>query len=324
MDLGSGHPATGQLAIPRTARIGGPQPSRWKTGGRQPGHAVGRGESLAADDGPSGGWHWGEWLAEAVGTAVLFGAGFIVVAALISPRSPIADAVRPIRFLLVGLNFGILSALITISPIGRRSGAHLNPAVTVAFWLRRDVHPHDLAGYLAAQFTGAVAGTVGFSLVAGAWAESIHHARTSSAPVGALGGVAIEAGLTLGLLIAVFTCLARPRLMRWTPAILGLVLAGLIWVGSPLTGASLNPARSLAPALIEGNVDGIWIYFAGPVLGAALAVALTKATRAAPLTAKIFHGSRCRCHMRCALRSGGNDDGPAGSGAIDRTVRVPG
>ena len=90
---------------------------------------------------PSGGWHWPEWIAEAVGTATLFGIGFSVVAVLLSQRSPIADAVHGIRFLLVGVNFGVLSAAIAVSPLGRRSGAHLNPAVTLGFWLRGSVHP---------------------------------------------------------------------------------------------------------------------------------------------------------------------------------------
>ncbi len=268
-----------------------------------------RSGSGARGTAPRGGFHWREWLAELVGTAVLFGAGFSVVAVLVSPRSPVADDVAGVRFLLVGLNFGLLSALIAVSGPGRRSGAHLNPAVTLAFWLRGDVHRHDLAGYLAAQFTGALLGTAAFAATLGSWASSIHHARTSSAPVGVAAGVAIEAGLTFGLLVAVFAALATMRLVRWTPAVVTVVLTLLIWVGSPPTGASLNPARSLAPALIEGDLSGLWVYFAGPVLGALAAAAAFAAAgpRAQAFTAKLFHDPRRPCAMRCRMPPAATD-----------------
>lgn len=235
-----------------------------------------------------------------LGTALLFGVGFSVVTVLVSPQSPVADNVAGVRFLLVGLNFGMLSGLIAVSPLGRRSGAHLNPAVTLAFWLRGHVHPHDLAGYLAAQFLGALLGTAAFAAALGPWAESIRHARTSPAAVGAVAGVAIEAALTFALMATVFLSLGVPRLIRWTPVLVGIALTGLIWVGSPPTGASLNPARSLAPALIEGHFADLWVYFAGPTLGAAAAALVTMACRWRPLTAKMFHDPRYRSTMGCA------------------------
>jgi aquaporin Z len=234
---------------------------------------------------------------------VLFGIGFSMVAVLVSPRSPIEDAVKPIRFLLIGLTFGVLSALIAVSPLGRRSGAHLNPAVTLAFWLRGDVHRHDLAGYLVAQFLGALVGTALFGAVLGSWATSIRHARTSPS-VGLAAGLVIEAALTLGLLVAIFGSLSIRWLTRWTPAVAAVVLTGLIWIGSPRTGASLNPARSLAPALLEHDPSALWIYFAGPTLGATVAVWIWQLVGPTPLTAKLFHDRRYRSTMRCALPAG--------------------
>jgi len=253
-----------------------------------------------AGERPVGGRHWGEWLAEMLGTALLFGIGFSVVAVLVSPRSPVAGDVEGVRFLLVGLNFGALSGLIAVSPLGRRSGAHLNPAVTFAFWLRGHVHRHDLAGYLTAQFLGAFIGTAAFAIALGPWAVGIDHARTSPATVGAATGVAIEAALTFALMATVFVSLGIPRLVRWTPVLVGIALTGLIWVGSPPTGASLNPARSLAPALIERNLTDLWVYFAGPAIGAAAAALVTMACRWRVLTAKLFHDPRYRSTMSCA------------------------
>ena len=249
---------------------------------------------------PEGGRHWGEWLAELLGTALLFGVGFTVVTVLLSPRSSIAREVAPVRFLLVGMNFGLLSGLIAVSPLGRRSGAHLNPAVTLAFWLRGHVHRHDLAGYLVAQFAGALLGTAAFAAALGPWATSIHHARTSPAPVGTATGVAIEAALTFGLMTTVFVSLGVPRLVHWTPVLVGIALTGLIWVGSPPTGASLNPARSLAPALIDSHLADLWVYFVGPALGASAATLLAMACGWGALTAKLFHDPRYRSTMGCA------------------------
>lgn len=249
---------------------------------------------------PEGGCHWGEWLAELLGTAVLFGVGFCGVAVLLSPRSPIAREVAPVRFLLVGLTFGLLSGVIAVSPLGRRSGGHLNPAVTLAFWLRGHVHRHDLAGYLAAQFAGALIGTAAFAAALGPWATSIHHARTSPAAVGTATGVAIEAALTFGLMVTVFVSLGVPRLVHWTPVLAGIALTGLIWIGSPPTGASLNPARSLAPALIDGHLADLWVYFAGPALGATAAALLAMACGWRTLTAKLFHDPSYRSTMGCA------------------------
>jgi aquaporin Z len=235
-----------------------------------------------------------------LGTALLFGVGFSVVAVLVSPRSPVADDVAGVRFLLVGLNFGALSGLIAVSPLGRRSGAHLNPAVTLAFWLRGQVHRDDLAGYLAAQFLGALIGTIAFAAAFGPWAASIHRARTSPAPVGAAGGLGIEAALTFALVATIFFSLGVPRLVHWTPVLVGIALTGLIWVGSPATGASLNPARSLAPALIERTFADLWVYFAGPAIGAAAAALATMACRWRVLTAKLFHDPRYRSTLGCA------------------------
>jgi aquaporin Z len=226
--------------------------------------------------------HWAEWAAEFAGTGLLFGLGFSVVALVASPRSPAQVDSGVLRFLIIGATFGLLVAVITVSPLGRVSGAHMNPAVTLAFWFRGDVHRHDLAGFVAGQTLGALAGTGLFAWALGSWASSIDFARTDPSPVGSLGGVAIEAALTFALIATVFSLPASRRLARFTPAAVGVVLTLLIWVGSPPTGASLNPSRSLAPAVIGNNYGDLWVYFAGPALGAYAAVALAGATGVVP------------------------------------------
>ena len=250
----------------------------------------------------SGDSHWGEWLAELLGTALFFAVGFSIVALILSPRSPVSDDIpRDIRFLMVGLNFGVLAAAIALSPLGRRSGAHLNPAVTLGFWLRGDVHRHDLFAYAIAQFAGALAGTAAFGFATGSWAESISHARTSPASVGLLWAVAIEAAITFGLLVPIFAALSSRRFARYTPVAVVVVLALLIWGASPPTGASMNPARSLAPAIIEQDFRSLWVYFVGPAIGAVAAALAFRVMNVRTATTKLFHDPRYRCTMRTRL-----------------------
>src|SRR5579863_2993012 len=108
-----------------------------------------------------GGWHWIEWACELLGTALLLLGGLSAVCLDFAPASPVAIAVpsHSVRLLITGLLFGGTGSLVAVSPLGRRSGAHLNPAVSLAFWRRGHMHPHDLAGYIAAQIAGALTGT---------------------------------------------------------------------------------------------------------------------------------------------------------------------
>jgi aquaporin Z len=183
-----------------------------------------------------------------------------------------------LRFLLVGIAFGAIVAAIAMSPLGRCSGAHLNPAVTLALWARGQVSRGDLAGYTIAQNVGALVGTAAFALAWGPWARGIDYARTSPEPVGAARGVLIEAGLTFALTAAIIGSMSLRRLRRWAPEVVAPVLAVAIWIGSAPTGASLNPARSLAPNVIAVDFSALWVYVVGPIAGA-MAAALIPVRR---------------------------------------------
>lgn len=248
--------------------------------------------ATAAPQPKAGGWHVVDWLCEFAGTAFQLFVGFCVVSLFESPRSPLAAALPAgPRLVLIGIAFGLLAAAVALSPIGRRSGAHLNPAVTAGFFLRGHTPGRDVIGYAVAQIAGAVVAAAAFTAALPAWSASVSSART--APRTGLAGweaVGIEAGLTLGLLCTVFAMVSSARTARWTPAAVTGVLAGLIWAGAPWTGASMNPARTIGPDLVSGRWPSIWVYLVGPVLGACLAAggfALTR--RRSTLTAKLFH-----------------------------------
>lgn len=241
------------------------------------------------------GWHLTDWACEFAGTAFQLFLGFGAVALLESPHSPLVSSLPGwSRLVLIGIAFGVLAAIVATSPIGRRSGAHLNPAVTLGFYLRGHTPARDLAGYAAAQVAGALLAAVGFVSAWHAWAPSIHGARTTPAAGLPLWGViAIEAALTFGLLTVVFAMVSSARTARWTPAVVTGALAGLIWAGAAHTGASMNPARTLGPDIATGTYPVLWAYFLGPLSGAALAAgAFTVFARErVTLTAKLFHDS---------------------------------
>ena len=214
----------------------------------------------------TGGWHWTEWCCEAIGTAVLLFGGLSGLFLDFAPGSPVARVLpeQSWRLLLTGLILAATGLVVTASPLGRRSGAHLNPSVTLAFWCRGHVHAHDLAGYVMAQIVGALAGTQLARWCWAAWATALDLGVTRPGHgIGAPAAAAIEALLTFVLLMAILAAVSSPRTARWTPVVAWGTVALLVWQAGALTGASLNPARSLAPALLAPYTAGLWIYLAG-------------------------------------------------------------
>jgi aquaporin Z len=245
---------------------------------------------------PVGGWHWVEWSCELVGTALLLLGGLSAICLDFGSGSVVARHVpdHSARLLLTGLLFSGSGALVTISPIGRRSGAHLNPAVTLGFWGTRRVHGHDLAGYVVAQCGGALLGTLVVRKIWGSTAVGVSLGVTKPGHgIGAPGAAGLEAVMTGVLVATILLMVSSKATARWTPLAVWLLVAALVWQGAPWTGTSLNPARSLAPALIVPDLHALWAYLVGPLLGALSAVALiTVLPGVEPLTAKLLYDVR--------------------------------
>jgi aquaporin Z len=241
-----------------------------------------------------GGWHPIEWSCEFAGTAFQLFFGFGAVALLEARQSPLRHDIGPgwLRLLIIGTAFGLLAAIVATSPIGRRSGAHLNPAVTIGFWARGHTHPHDVAGYVAGQTLGAIAAAAGFQACWRQWATSVNHARTVPSPATEpWAALLIEIALTTALVFTIFEMVSSARTARYTPLVVTAVLAVLIRIGAPYTGASMNPARTFGPDLAAGGYQALWLYLIGPPVGALLAAgAFTVLVKErTTLTAKLFH-----------------------------------
>jgi aquaporin Z len=241
------------------------------------------------------GFHWRIWAAEAAGTALLVLAIVLAAGLALGRGSPVAEALPGpgARFLVLGALVAPCVVGIAVSPLGRLSGAHLNPAVTLGFWALGRVSSHDLAGYVGAQLAGGLAGALVARLVLPEpVAHSIGGAVTHPAAVSTTAAVALEGAMTALLLAVIFGFVSRERLARRTPLAVGLLLTAIIWLGSPWTGASLNPARSEGPALAFGDLGDLWLYLAAPsAAGLALGL-LGRGVSMRPRTAKLFHDPR--------------------------------
>ena len=248
--------------------------------------------------------HWFEYGAELAGTAFLLFAGLSAVVFDFGAGSPLASVLpdKSVRLLITGLLFAGSGSLVAISPLGRLSGGHINPAVTLAFWARGKMHHLDLGGYILGQFLGAVIGTLLLALVWGERAASVGDGLTAPGAGYPLWIVFLaEVSLTCLLVLSIFFFVSSHRLMRWTPLMVWILVATMVWLEAPISGTSLNPARSFGPALVSGVWRDLWLYLVAPPLGAVLAVGafdLLAASKRDVLTGKLFHVPHYRSVFR--------------------------
>ena len=246
--------------------------------------------------------HWPEYCSELLGTAFLVFIALSAVTFDFGLGSPLA-VVFPdssVRRLITGLILAGSGPLVAISPLGKLSGAHVNPAVSLAFWLHGKMHQHDLVCYIASQFLGAA---LGAGLVVLIWREraaSVHNGVTVPGVGYPIWSVfLIEMGLTCLLVLMIFLFVSSHRLMLWTPLISWLLVAFMYWLAAPISGSSLNPARSFGPALVSWYWRDQWLYYLASPIGALLAVILFRLMSLVGihdvLTAKMFHAPRYRC-----------------------------
>jgi aquaporin Z len=173
----------------------------------------------------------------------------------------------------------------------------------LAFWRRGHIHPHDLAGYVAAQIAGAFAGTALVKWWWGAKARSVTLGVTTPGHgIGGAGAIGIEAFMTMLLVLGILVMVSSTQTGPWTPLLVWVVVAVLVWQGAPWTGTSLNPARSLAPAVLAPHLTDLWAYMVGPLAGSLIAVEVFHfIPRLETRTAKLFHDPRYPSTMATTL-----------------------
>ncbi len=219
--------------------------------------------------------------AEAVGTALLLAIGLSVVIFDLGRSSPLATLLPSLagRRALTGLLFGATGMAIALSAVGRTSGAHINPVVTLAFWLEGTMTPAEAGAYVASQLVGAVAGAVPL-LAWGADGRALGYAATEPGPQGIGLAFAGEVATTFVMVTCLLAFVGSRRLRRYTPGIFPVLYCVMVWLEAPWSGTSTNPARSLGPDVVGLDVHSYWLYVAAPVLGSLAALG---ARRVAPV-----------------------------------------
>ena len=249
--------------------------------------------------------HWPEYLMEAAGLGLFMICAAVVTSLLEYPHSPLYELLPDpvIRRVLIGIAMGLTAIGIIYSPWGKRSGAHLNPAVTLTFYRLGKVEGIDACGYVMAQFVG---GLIGLLLAAMAIGMAIEHPTVNYVvTVPGLDGAGIafvaEAGISFWLMLVVLIVSNQTRLNAWTGFFAGTLVATYIAVEAPLSGMSMNPARSFASALPAHLWTDFWVYLTAPLLGMLLAaecyVRINGVHRV--LCAKLHHHNNTRCIFRC-------------------------
>jgi aquaporin Z len=236
---------------------------------------------------------WVLFFSELVGTALLVVVGLSLVIVDFGTGSPLANLLpNPgVRRLITGFLFGTTGGLIALSPVGKVSGAHINPVVTLAFWLQRKMRAGHAVGYVLAQLGGAILGALPL-LAWGRMGESVHFGATLPGP-GYDAGTAVlgEIVATFALIVGLFFFLSHRHIRSFTPLLFPFLYALMVYLEAPISGTSTNPARSLGPALVSGDWRDWWVYWLGPLLGTFLGLAAYRFTWRGleAEVAKIYH-----------------------------------
>ena len=252
--------------------------------------------------------HWPEYLMEALGLSLYMVAACLVRVAVEHPASPVRGAVGSslLRRVVIGMAMGLTAVGLIYSPWGQRSGPHLNPAVTLTFWRLGKVAAWDAVFYVLAQFAGGLAGMLVAASLLRQWLAdpAVNYAVTRPGLFGA--GVAFVAELLIsfGFMITVLLVSNVARLAPLTGLAAGALIATYISVEAPLSGMSMNPARTLASTVPAVFWMSLWVYFTAPVLGMLLAAEGYLHVRGAGAVAcaKLHHRNRYRCIFRCSYQ----------------------
>jgi aquaporin Z len=189
-----------------------------------------------------------------------------------------------LRRALVGACMGFTAVALIYSPWGKRSGAFMNPAMTLCFVRLHRLEPVDAAGYIAAQLAGGTLGVAASSLLLGSRLSepAVNYVVTMPGSYGFGAAWLAEFAISFAMVTVVMAVKRVPRLAARTGFFAGALVALFITFEAPLSGMSLNPARSFASSLLANSWNGWWIYFTAPVLGMLAAAELQRPRRDKP------------------------------------------
>jgi aquaporin Z len=254
--------------------------------------------------------HWPEYISEAAGLGLFMISACAFTLLFEHPDSAVRHVLNQswLRRSLIGLAMGLTAIALIYSPMGKRSGAHLNPAVTLTFWRLGKIENRDAIFYILAQFIGGSVGVLLVANLAGAMLmgdPAVNYVVTLPGVTGRWGAFAAELTISFGLMLMILTVSNRRALNAYTGLFAGTLVALYIAFEAPLSGMSMNPARTAASALPAQMWTDVWIYFLAPPLGMLLAAEVYLRWRGpgSVLCCKLHHENESRCIFRCQYRS---------------------
>lgn len=201
-------------------------------------------------------------------------------------KALVAEFVGTFALIFIGAGAGVLSgSLVAVAlahglvivgfayAYGHISGTHINPAVTIGLLVGKQIDAMTAVGYIVAQLLGGIVAGFALSFVLGG-ADSGLGATVLADGVSPLQGLVVETILTFFLVNTIYNAAVSGKGGNMAGLAIGMTLVFSILMGGPLTGASLNPARTLGPAIASGNFADVWVYLVGPILGGVLAALL--------------------------------------------------
>ncbi len=221
------------------------------------------------------------------------------------PAFPVREAIGNglLRRIPMGLAMGLTAIAIIYSPWGQRSGAHINPAVTLTFYRLGKIHKSDAFFYVLFQFLGGLSGLLLIGLIMGPWLAHPNVKYVATVPGHSGVGIAFmaEAVMAFGLMTMILWTTNRAKLASLTGIFAGIFVASYIILEAPYSGMSINPARTFASAVPARVWTAFWLYMTAPALGMLLAAELYVRTRGLQKVycAKLHHRNTKRCIFHC-------------------------
>ena len=247
--------------------------------------------------------HWPEYFCEAAELGLFMVSASLFTMLLWHPSSPVLNLIPDpfVRRMLTGITMGGTAIALVFSPLGKRSGAHFNPAVTLTFWRLGKVKNWDAFFYVIAQFIGGIAGVFVVTLVARTMLShpAVKYVATLPGPHGMAIAFIAELIIAFILMTVVLNVSNTPHLARFTGIFAGCLVAIYITLEAPFSGMSMNPARTFSSAFVGHLWTGLWIYFIAPVLAMQLAALIYLWSKRTVYCAKYHHHNNQRCIFNC-------------------------
>ena len=256
--------------------------------------------------------HWREYFMEAGGLGIFMISACVFTTVIEHPGSPLRQWVDDafIRRAIIGIAMGLTAVGLIYSPWGKQSGAHLNPSVTITYFRLGKLTRPDAFFYVLAQFVGADIGVLVSTFFLRPWIShpAVNYAATVPGSKGEGVAFAAEFVISFVLMTMILFVSNGTRFPAFTGLLAGILVATYISLEAPLSGMSMNPARTFGSALSSQVWKGWWIYFTAPPTGMLLAAELYRRLRGADgvVCAKLHHQNDRRCIFHCGYRQTNN------------------